>query len=604
MTQALAHRGPDGSGTYTAPAIGLGHRRLSIIDVEGGAQPMCNEERTIWLVFNGEIYNFIELRQQLEGFGHRFRTNSDTEVILHAYGQWGTGSLSRLNGIFAFALWDETQRTGILARDRLGVKPLYYAALRDRLLFGSEIKALLADPACPREVDLRSLGELFTLRYVLSPNTMFAGIQKLPAGHYMTFGRGASCDISRYWNWTPPVQSSSASEGELLEQYRYLVEDAVRMQMRSDVPVGLWLSSGVDSGALLSLMRQHARGPVSTFTIGFVGGEKSNETNDARQMAAQFDAEHTERIVGPADYEQYLSRHLRDLEEPLASETAAAYYFLSYISSQKVKVVLKGQGVDELWAGYPRHLGTYLAGYYTRAPQWLTRDVLGRFAEGLRNEKLRRGCRSLYERDMLARLVDIYTLYTPSMRSRLLQPWLQAEIGCAPTQARQALGCLLHEVPHLQPLAQMLYIDTRANLVDDLLMVGDKMSMATSIEARVPFLDHRIVEFVETIPSRYKLRYLRGKYLHKKAAEKWLPRHIVYRKKKGFANPVDQWFRGPLRPYVRDCLLSDGAVVHRYFNQAYIQELLSLHESGQRDLKRQIFLLIQFELWHREFFGS
>ena len=296
MAAALRHRGPDGEGFHINGRVGLGHRRLSIIDLAGGAQPIANEDDTLQIVFNGEIYNFIELRGELEAAGHRFKTRSDTEVILHGYEEWGVDCVNRFNGMFAFAIWDQNKQRLFIARDHLGIKPLYYTRIADRLLFASEIKALLEDPQCPRAVNLTALSQLFTLRFVPSPNTLFEGIQKLPPGHWM-IADAAGIRVERYWRWAPSV-FSTATEAELIERYRSLVEDAVRLQMRSDVPVGLFLSSGVDSAALLALMGKHAGAPVRTFTIGFEDGEKSNETRDARALAARFGAEHDEMIVG------------------------------------------------------------------------------------------------------------------------------------------------------------------------------------------------------------------------------------------------------------------------------------------------------------------
>ncbi len=600
MSAVIKHRGPDGCGQYASAGIGLAHRRLSIIDLAGGSQPMSNEDGTVQVIFNGEIYNFVELRELLQRSGHIFKTRSDTEVIVHAYESWGPDCVSRFNGMFAFALWDEKLQQLLLARDHLGIKPLYYAWAGKRLLFASEIKALLEDTACPRAVDLGALAQLFTLRYVLSPDTVFEGVKKLPPAHLMTAG-AAGVNIRRYWNWKPVI-TRNFDEGALIEQYQALVENAVRLQMRSDVPVGLWLSSGIDSGALLALMGEYANGPVRTFTIGFEGGERSNETADAREMAAMFGADHDEMIVSSADYERYYDRHLWDLEEPLANETAAAFYFVSVISGRKVKVALTGQGADEPWAGYHRYIGAKLSQSYSRLPRVLTRDIISPLIERFaKHERLRRGVFSLYEQDVLTRLVKIYSLYTSGMRDRLFKPWVREQLSVDGSETRSALQRLQADVQSLDPLTQMMYIDTRANLPDDLLMVADKMSMANSIESRVPFLDYRIVEFIETLPPELKLRRFRGKYLHKKAVEKWLPRNIVYRKKKGFANPVDEWLRGSMRHYIGECLLSERAAVNKYFSRSYIRELIAKHETDGQHFKRQIYLLIQFELWHQQF---
>jgi asparagine synthase (glutamine-hydrolysing) len=603
MSSAIQHRGPDGSGSYASGGVGLGHRRLSIIDLEGGSQPLSNEDDAIHVVFNGEIYNFVELREELEEKGHKFKTRSDTEVIVHAYEQWGMDCASRFNGIFAFALWDENRRRLFAARDHLGVKPFYYTTVENTFLFASEIKALLADNRCPREVDLNALAQLFTLRYVPSPDTMFANIKKLPPGHFMVVDC-SGIDIKRYWTRKPKVVAH-ASERQLLETYQDLVEDSVRLQMRSDVPVGLFLSSGVDSGTLLAIMSKYAGRPVQTFTIGFEGGEGSNETNDARAMAARFGAEHSEMMIGPEDYAAYYERYLWDLEEPVGNETAAAFYFVSLIASRKVKVVLTGQGADEPWAGYHRHKGAYLSQLYSHLPAFLTQQVLkttvGRLSK---SERLRRAVLSLDEKDTLTRFIKIYSFYDSTMKEQLFQDWLSQSISTDGAEAKKSLQSLQADVGNLDPLTQMLYMDTRSNLPDDLLMVSDKTSMANSIESRVPFLDYRLIEFIETLPPDLKLRRLDGKYLHKKAAEKWLPKQVVHRKKKGFANPVDKWLKDRLSKYVGDCLLSEESAVRKYFRPDYIRRLLADHDAGRQNYLRHIYLLISFEMWHQAFISK
>lgn len=602
MGNSIRHRGPDGSGEFVSGPIALGHRRLSIIDLDGGAQPISNEDGKLQVVFNGEIYNFIELREELIQKGHTFRTRSDTEVIIHGYEEWGRAVVQRFNGIFAFALWDEKRQQLLLARDHLGVKPLYYTTIGQRFLFASEIKALLADPLCPKEVDLKSLGQLFTLRYVPSPATLFRSINKLPPAHLMIVRRNGF-SIERFWNWKPAI--ADRAEGELVEQYQSLLQDAVKLQMRSDVPVGLFLSSGVDSNALLAMMSEQVNRPVHTFTIGFEQGEGSNETDPARDTARKYGAEHTEMIVSPRDYEQYYDRYLWDLEEPVGNETAAAFYFVSLIASRQVKVVLTGQGADEPWAGYDRYKGVKLSQFYSALPHLFTNGMVRPLVERFsRNEKLRRAAESLDEPDLLSRFIKIYSFYTSTMKASLFQPWIRQAISANGIEARDALRHLQLDVAGLDPLTQMLYIDTRANLPDDLLMVSDKTAMANSLEARVPYLDYRLIEFVESLPPDLKLRGLQGKYLHKKALGKWLPREVVHRKKKGFANPVNRWLRASLRRYVGDCLLSDHAAVRRYFNQDYIRSLVTQHEAGQQNYLRHIYLLISFELWHQKFLSA
>lgn len=600
MNSVIQHRGPDGDGVFVDCEVGLGHRRLSIIDVAGGAQPIGNENGSLQVVFNGEIYNFIELRKELEAFGHVFKTKSDTEVIVHAYEQWGADCVKRFNGMFAFAIWDARNREVFLARDHLGIKPLYYVQIANRLLFSSEIKALLRDPDCPREVDLEALAELFTFRCVPSPKTLFKGIFKLPPGHTMRVTRNGPT-VNRFWTWIPELRKRWREE-ELIEEYQRLLEDAVRIQLRSDVPLGLFLSSGVDSGALLAIMSKYSLGPVQSFTIGFEQGEKTNEIEDAAEVARRYGAEHRSLMVQPEDYAGYFERYMHDLEEPVGHEAAPAFYFVSKITSQRVKVALTGQGADEPWAGYDRYKGIKLSSIYGRLPRLITNDLAHLLARMPgRMERLKRGLVSLGEPDMLTRFTKVYSFFNADMKAHLYRGDLKERFEADAYGTKEALRRLQADVQHLDPLTQMLYVDTRASLPDDLLMVGDKTAMANSLEVRVPFLDYRLIEFIESLPPALKLSGLTGKYLHKRALRKWLPKDVIYRRKKGFDNPLGDWLRTSMRPLVEDCLLGPDSSMPRYFNQAYIRKILELDRQGKEPYTRQIYLLISLELWHRAF---
>jgi asparagine synthase (glutamine-hydrolysing) len=601
MTSALHHRGPDGQGYFVEGAIGLGHRRLSIIDVEGGAQPISNEDGTLQVICNGEIYNYLELRKELVAFGHLFKTASDTEVILHAYEQWGASCVNRFNGMFAFAIVNARNNTMLLARDHLGIKPLYYVVIGNLLLFASEIKALLQHSDCPRDVNLDSLAELFTFRYVPSPRTLFEGILKLPPGHVMHVDRYGT-RVERFWTWVPRLRTRW-EEQELIEEYQSLLEDAIRLQLRSDVPLGLFLSSGIDSGVLLAVMSQYSSGKVQAFTIGFEGGEKTNEVADARALANMFGADHHFEMVGPKDYLSYYESYLRDLEEPVGHEAASAFYFLAKGTSKYVKVALTGQGADEPWAGYDRYIGVKLSNIYNRLPAMVTGPLArllirmpGRF------ERLKRGAVSLGEPDILTRFTKMYSFFSAEMKEKLFKGSLRERSGDG-YRSKEAIRRLQSDVQHLDPVTQMLYVDTRSSLPDDLLMVGDKTSMANSLEVRVPFLDYRLIEFIEGLPPGLKLNGLTGKYLHKKALEKWLPKHIIYRKKKGFDNPLAAWFRTSMRSFVEEALFSKDSATSQYFDQQYICWMLEQDRQGTEQLRRHIHLLVSFELWHREFIG-
>jgi asparagine synthase (glutamine-hydrolysing) len=600
MTDALVHRGPDGVGYFLHDEVGLGHRRLSIIDVEGGAQPISNEDGSVQVVFNGEIYNFIELRKELVSFGHVFKTRSDTEVIVHAYEQWGADLVHRLNGMFAFAIFDVATKTMLLARDHLGIKPLFYTTIGSQLLFASEIKSLMQHPGFRREVDREALAELFTFRYVPSPKSLMKGVFKLPPGHLMRVSRRGVA-VHRFWTQVPRLRVGARKE-DLIEEYQELLEDSVRMQLRSDVPLGLFLSSGVDSGALLSLMSRRSNRPVEAFTIDFEDGQGTNEAADAARVAQRYGATHHCLSVSANDYASYFDRYMRDVEEPVGHEAAPAFYFVSKLASDHVKVALTGQGADEPWAGYGRYVGVKLSTFYSRLPIALTQALAWVISRTpFPSERLKRGAISLGERDLLMRFVKIYSFFSAEMKSQLYIGALRNDLLAAPWAPADSIRHLQKEVAHLDPLSQILYIDTRTNLPDDLLMVGDKTSMANSIEVRVPFLDRRLVEFIESLPPDLKLRGMTGKYLHKKALLKWLPRHDVYRPKKGFANPIGKWLRTSMRPLVDDCLLASDTMIATYFDQRTIRRIVELDRQGNEQFTRQIYLLLSLELWHRAF---
>lgn len=605
MAAVLGHRGPDGEGKLLDREIGLGHKRLSIIDLAGGSQPIGNEDDRLKIIYNGEIYNYIELRKELEGLRHRFKTASDTEVIVHAYEEWGKACVERFIGMFAFALWDARERELFLARDHLGIKPLYFTQKGERVLFASEIKALLQDPECTREVDLDALAQLLMYRYVPSPRTIFKGIQKLKPGHWMRLSR-QGIRVERYWKWIPQVREK-INEAELVEEYRTLVEDAIRLQLRSDVSLGLFLSSGVDSGAILAIMSKYLEKPVQTFTIGFQEGEETNEIEDARALSDEFGSEHHFKVLTPKDYINFYESndYFWTLEEPVGHEQAAAFYFLSRLTCEKVKVALSGQGADEPWAGYSRYLGVKFSKLYSKLPESITSvfsEIIGHIPG--RFEKLRRGVRSLGEKNILKRFINIYSIFNPEMQTVLFGGELAEIFKNRNKELQMPIALLQQEVSHLDPVSQMLYIDTRTSLPDDLLMVCDKMSMANSLEVRVPFLDHRLVEFAESLPANLKLKKLRAKHLHKEAIKEWLPLSAIDRKKKGFDMPLGKWLRSHMWSYVHEVLFSPASSVMNYFDLFQLKKILDADRSKRDTYERHIFLLLTFELWHRAFIAN
>ena len=598
MASSLRHRGPDDDGFHFDGPLGLGFRRLSIIDLATGHQPMPNEDETRWVILNGEIYNYRELRRELESAGHRFRTQSDTETIVHGHEKWGADVTTHLDGIFGLALWDANARELLLARDHLGVKPLYYYDDGQRLLFGSEIKAILQDDRVPRAVDTEALEIFLAYGYVPSPRTLFRGIRKIPPGWRLRCdARGAR--LERFWRAIPQVRSD-ITEAQAIDEYAEHLQRAVERQMVSDVPVGCMLSGGVDSGVVVAIMSQIADRPVMTFSIGFEEEGDWNELDEAADTARRFRTDHHPLRISARDYVDFFAESFWYLEEPVLSQSTFAFYYISKLAREHVKVVLTGQGADEPLAGYDRYRGERLAG----SLGWLAGSAVSRgLVEALpRAEKLKRAARSLSERDPVARFGRIHTLFTEADRRRLVRP--EAVPGLAGFDVLSPYRPLQAEVGHLDSLAQLLYVDTRLSLPDDLLLYGDKMSMANSLEARVPLLDRELVEFVETLPVSLKLRGMTGKYVHKKAAERWLPQAVTRRRKKGFATPVDTWFQKSLDGWTRETLVGPGTACSEYFDPAFVGQMLEEHRTRRRDHRRRIFALLSFELWHRRFLQS
>ena len=597
MAASIRHRGPDDDGFHVDGPIGLGFRRLSIIDLETGHQPIPNEDESRWVILNGEIYNYRELRRQLEAAGHRFRTRSDTETIVHGHEEWGADVTSHLNGIFGFAVWDAPRRALLLARDHLGVKPLYWYDDGRRLLFGSEIKAILQDESVPRAVDEEALAIFLALGYVPSPRTLFRGIHKLPPGHRLRVD-AAGARLERFWRTVPRIQE--IPEAEAVEEYARRFRLAVERQMVSDVPVGSLLSGGVDSAMVTAVMREVASGPVMTFSVGFEAEGDWNELEDAAESARLLGTEHHELRIGIRHYLDYFPESLWHLEEPVLSQSTFAFYFLTKLARENVKVVLTGQGADEPLAGYDRYRGEKLS----RRLGWLAGSpVSQRLVAALpRAEKLRRAAGALGERDPLRRFAQIHALFRPEDLQQLLQPELAVRI--ARTDTTTPIRTWQQDVVHLDGLSQLLYIDTRMSLPDDLLMYGDKLAMANSLEARVPILDYELVEFVETLPPGLKLRGMTGKYVHKLAARRWLPEGVIRRRKRGFDTPVDLWFQGELDGFVRETLLAGSSACRDYFDLGAVERMLAEHRERRRDHRRRIFALLSFELWHRRFLNS
>jgi asparagine synthase (glutamine-hydrolysing) len=598
MLERIRHRGPDDEGRFRDQRVALGMRRLSIIDVDGGRQPITNEDGSLTLIFNGEIYNYRALTEELRRRGHRFATASDTEVIVHLYEEYGERCVEHLRGMFGFALWDSRRRRLLLARDRLGIKPLYYTEAEGCLVFASEIKALLPYPGVVARMDLEALSNFLSLKYVPAPQTMFAGIYALPPGHMLICDPGA-VTLRQYWDLSFARRPEGAvDEAACAEQLERLLRDAVASHLVSDVPFGAFLSGGVDSSTIVALMSQLLDRPVKTFSVGFAGsGAAVSELPYARMVAKHYETDHHEVIVGPDDFERLAETIVWHLDQPIADEAALANYMVARLASRHVKMVLTGEGGDELFAGYARYSGERFAPLFRRIPRparALAIAASGRLP-GLRRPKL--ALYALCQPDEVARLSSWFPLFNEDMKAALLSERSKSALG--DHTSRSVFAQQLARTDARDPLSRMLYVDTKLWLPDDLLARGDKTSMAASIEARIPLLDHPLVEFVAGLPPGLKLRGLTHKYLLKRVSRAWLPEAIIKRKKQGFPTPIAMWLRHEARSYIRDMLAP--AVVRRrgLFEPAYVARLLDEHDSGAANHGSILWSLLNIELWQK-----
>lgn len=597
MARAMQHRGPDDEGFHVDGPLGFAFRRLSIIDVGGGHQPLTSTDGRYTIVFNGEIYNFQPIREELETFGAEFRTNSDTEVIVNAYAQWGSAALSRFNGMFALAIWDKLEHRLFLARDRFGKKPLHFARAGDEFVFASEIKTLFQHPAVPRAVDRARIPQLLAYRYVPGAETLFRGIEVLPAAHHLTIGRESNPDPMPYWDYDfSPTNSADLIRDPRQAEARLeeLLLDSTRLRMISEVPFGAFLSGGIDSSVVVAMMSRLHPEPLKTFSVGFETG--FSEASHARQVADLFKTDHHEVTVTSDDLMRSIPAALNARESPISEPSDIPIFLLSKLARSKVTVVLSGEGSDEIFAGYPKYafekrLGTWLGSARVFAG-WSARKLPYR----MRRAQLAMECISLP--DKFDRHACWFGGFDPSDRDALLSPELRNATGEIHAFARAALDG--RNFP--SAMEEMLYLDTRHWLPANLLLRGDRMTMANSLELRCPFLDYRLVEFAaRDLPAGQKVHGFSGKWLLKCLAEKLLPREIVHRKKWGFKVPIGGWFRGPLRQTLADVLLSPEALARGYFNEMRLKGIIELHASGRMNLEKQLWILFQLELWHRMF---
>jgi len=599
MRDVLRHRGPDGEGLWTDGPVGLGFRRLAIIDVAGGAQPMPNEDGSVWVVFNGEIYNHARLRPWLEGRGHRYRTRSDTETIVHLYEEEGERCVERLQGMFAFAVWDRARRRLLLARDRLGIKPLYYALTERELVFASEIKAILASNAVAPALNKAIVPEFLANRFVAGTETFFQGVTKLLPGRTLTWSADEGVRERRYWSLPAEVGGADLSMVEAAGQVRAGLEAAVKSHLMSDVPLGLFLSGGIDSSALAGLMAPMVRGPIRTFSVGLPDTD-SNELDWARLVARAVRSVHREVVVTPSEYFDALPRLIRHEDEPIAFTSSVPLYFVSRLAAEDVKVVLTGEGADELFLGYHRYRITHwndrLGRAYGLAPARL-RQAVGRSLGRLPRRVRRYAARTFLALEPGPRQLfyENFSVFSTGLQQALLaDPELLA--------ARDPYATALERYAAAPggDLDRMSRADLETYLVE-LLMKQDQMSMAASIESRVPFLDHVFVERVAAMPGRLKLRGWETKAVMRAAVRDVVPREILARRKMGFPVPVGRWLRGPFRPLVDELVLGPRALARGLFEPRALRRLVASHRAGAVDHGDRLWLLINLELWQRIF---
>jgi asparagine synthase (glutamine-hydrolysing) len=608
MNDTQFHRGPDEGGVHVEPGVGLGHRRLSIIDLSGGHQPLFNEDETVVVVYNGEIYNFRSLSEELQSLGHGFRTHCDTEVIVHAWEEWGADCVKRFRGMFAFAIWDRNRQSLFLARDRLGIKPLYYAFLADgRLIFASELKALYIHPELPRQVDPLAVEEYFGYGYVPEPRTILKAAFKLPPGHHLTLRRGeAGARPVEYWDVPfveAPATDEEAAGAELIERLR----EAVRIRLVSEVPLGAFLSGGVDSSAVVAMMAGLSDSPVNTCSISF-GDPKFNESEFAQRVAELHGTDHRVEQVSKDDFA--LVDKLADLyDEPYADSSAMPTYRVCELAKKRVTVALSGDGGDENLAGYRRYRWhTYEERLRSVLPLGLRRPVfgtLGRLYPKLDwAPRVLRG-KSTFQalaRDSVEGYFHSISVLHDEMRERLFSERFKREL--AGYSAIEVMRRHAQRAPTDHPLSLVQYLDMKTYLVGDILTKVDRASMAHALEVRVPILDHELVEWMSSLPPGLKLKGTEGKYLLKKTLSGYVPADVLYRPKMGFSVPLASWFRGPLRERVRDALLGPVLADTGSFNPAYLRHLVEQHQAGVRDYSASIWSLLMFEAFLRRVHGA
>lgn len=600
MTDVIAHRGPDDDGFYIDSHVALGMRRLSIIDLNTGSQPIHNEDKTVWVVLNGEIYNFPELKSKLTRQGHHFYTKTDTEVLVHLYEEFGENFLRDARGMFGVALWDIKNRTFILARDRLGVKPLYYSMSQSHITFGSEIKSILKSGLATPSLNLRAADLYLSLGYVPAPLTMFDKILKLHPAHMLVCHNGKA-SIKEYWRIPQTVERGAKKPtDQYVEEFLALLHESIRMRLISDVPLGLMLSGGLDSSAIAAVMSEIGTTPIKTFSVGFRGDPKS-ELNDARKVANFFQTDHYELVTSFDQHIGILPNLVWHMDEPIADLSAIGFYFISKLAREKVTVALSGQGADELLAGYRKYIADKISPYYQMLPSRFRHGLLIPLARKIpRAALVKKAVEALSESGLADRYIRSSAVFSDTMKSKLVSPVfhdIRSEHFLA-----EIVDNYLAETKSEDSLTKMLYLDIKLPLADDLLTYFDKISMANSLEVRVPFMDHKLVEFCAALPPNLKLRGLTTKYLLRKSMAPRLPIETMRKKKIGFfAHGADGWMRNEMKEYVYETLLDPSSLSRGYFEPKATESLLNEHMAGRQNFGRQIFSLLLLEIWHRVF---
>lgn len=605
MCAAMTHRGPDDEGIYTDGAVGIGMRRLSIVDLATGHQPLSNEDGSIWIVFNGEIYNHASLREPLQQRGHQYRTHSDTETIIHLYEEYGPDCVKHLRGMFAFAIWDSRRQRLFIARDRLGIKPLYYRLTPDELVWGSEIKVVLAANSSVAEFERTALPEYLAFGYLSGEQTFYRGIHKLMPGHWMEVDSSGQVNIQPYWDLPVTERDIPRSESDYIHTYREMLENAVNTHLMSDVPLGVFLSGGVDSSAVAALMTKIRQSPVETFSVGY-SEDKYSELPYARIVAQHLNSVHHEVLVSEQDFFDTLPFLIWHEDEPIVWPSSVPLYFVAKLAQQRVKVVLTGEGADETLAGYTRYAFTLKNAAWDRVYRSV---VPGAIRGGIRNSIadsawINATIRRKLSHTFLARngtswasfyFDNFFSAFSEADQAGLLSDEFRQEYA-----AGAAYQNVLHywETSSGEMLQRLLYTDIKTYLVE-LLMKQDNMSMAASIESRVPFLDHPLVEFATNIPQSLQVGGFAGKHILKKGVEDLLPRSILYRPKLGFPTPWSRWLAGPRLDFIRSLLLEPRSTDRGFFRISAIEKLFEEHRSGYRDHYDRIWRLLNLELWHR-----